>query len=221
MVSVTTAPPWAGVCDTWYSAEFDTGARMPEGRSLVTPDQAVRDWLRKMGEVSTAMSAEEAAGGAGLTHPPSPPALSSMRILKRRETSGRQVHALAYEDAAGSPWFWIIRLIEDDIGSWRVCGGGGGNGSPEGDPQLPFAWINFAGCWGRDGLALGGRVLGAGTEQAASARLSIRDTVLIDDVDTGIALFVTSEPTEGSRATIELLARDQSVLWRDDFELDE
>jgi hypothetical protein len=190
---------------------------MPEGRSLVTPDQAVRDWMRRMGEVSTARYPDEGQDGATLTHPPFPPVLSSMDVLKRREAPGRQVHALAYEDAAGQSWFWIVRVIEDESGSWRVCGGGGGSG----DPRWERPVINYAGCWGKDGLALGGRVTGIGAEQAASARLSIRDTVLVDDVGGGVALFVTAEPTAGSRATIELLARDGSVLWRDEVELDE
>jgi hypothetical protein len=174
-----------------------------------------------MGELSTVTSADEVADGARLTHPPFPPVLSSMEVLKRREAPGRHVHALAYEDAAGSPWFWIVRLIEDDSGSWRVCGGGGGSGGAQGEPQRRYPWINYAGCWGRDGLALGGRVTGAGAGRAAAARLSIRDTVLVDDVGGGVVLFVTSKPAAGSRATIELLARDGSVLWRDEVALDE
>jgi hypothetical protein len=34
-------------------------------------------------------------------------------------------------------------------------------------------------------------------------------------------LFVTREPTQGSRATIELLASDGSALWHDELQLDE
>jgi hypothetical protein len=193
---------------------------MSGGRRLVTPDQAVRDWLRRMGEVSTT-SAGEIPRDAGVKAPPFPRAISSLEVLKRREAPGRQVQALVYEDAAGSPWFWIVRLIEDDDGSWGVCGGGGGTDGPQGAPQRPYPWINYAGCWGEDGLALGGRVAGTGADQAASARLSIRDTVLVDDVDGGIALFVTAEPYVSSPATIELLAVDGSVLWRDELELDQ
>jgi hypothetical protein len=37
-----------------------------------------------------------------------------------------------------------------------------------------------------------GGVTGTGAERAASARLSIRDTVLVDDVRGGVVLFVTS-----------------------------
>lgn len=170
-----------------------------------------------MAEVSTPRSPDEAPDGAGLTHPPFPPVLSSIQILKRREAPGRQVLAVAYEDAGGNPWFWIVRLIEDETGSWRVCGGGGGSGDPHWDQPV----INYAGCWGKDGLALGGRVTSTGAERAASARLSIRDAVLDDDVGGGVVLFVTAEPTAGSRATIELLAGDGSVLWRDEVELDE
>lgn len=191
---------------------------MAESGSLVTPDQAVRDWLRKMGEVARATWADQVTDSARLAHPAFPPVFSSMEVLKRRGAPGRQVQALAYEDAAGGAWFWIVRLIEDDSGSWRVCGGGGG---ARGDPQRPYPWINYAGCWGEDGLALGGRVTGTGAERAASARLSIRDSVLVDDIGGGVVLFVSSEPTAGSRATIELLAGDGSILWRDELELDE
>jgi hypothetical protein len=45
--------------------------------------------------------------------------------------------------------------------------------------------------------------------------------VLVDEIGGGVVLFVTSEPTAGSRATIELLAGDGSVLWRDEIELDD
>jgi hypothetical protein len=189
---------------------------MSEGGDLLTPDQAVQDWLRRMGELSAAKSADEVQDVVWLTRPPFPPVLSSMEIVKRRQVPGRKVQALAYQDTAGSPWFWIIRLIEDEDGSWRVCGGGGGSG----DPQWDRPCINLAGSWGEYGLALGGRVTGTGAEQAASARLGIRDAVLVDDVGGGVVLFVTSEPTAGSRATIELLARDGSILWRDGIELD-
>jgi hypothetical protein len=105
--------------------------------------------------------------------------------------------------------------------SWLVCGGGGGRGDAQGDPERSYPWINYAGCWGKDGLALGGWVVGTGAERAASARLSMRDAVLVDDVDWGVVLFVTSEPTAGVRATIDLPAGDGSVLWRDEVELDE
>lgn len=188
---------------------------MPEG-DLVTPDQAVRDWLRKMSEVPRT-SVGVVPDSAGLTNPPFPPVPSTMEVLKRRQALGRQVYALTYEDAGGHPWFWITRLVEDKAGSWRVCGGGGGSG----DPHFDRPMINYAGCWGKDGLALGGRVTGTGADRAASARLSIGDTVLVDDVGGGVVLFVTSEPTAGSRATIELLAGDGSALWRDELELDE
>ena len=153
---------------------------MMPGSDVVTADQAVRDWLRDMSEISTT-SADVVPESAGLTNSPFPPVLSSMEVLKRREAHGRQVVAVAYEDAGGNPWFWIIRLVKDEAGSWRVCGGGGGSG----DPQFDRPVINYAGCWDRDGLALGGRVTGTGADRAASARLSIRATELVDDVGWG------------------------------------
>lgn len=140
-----------------------------------------------------------------------------MEIVKRRVVPGRQVHALSYLDTAGSRWFWIIRLIEDDDGSWRVCGGGRGNGDPKGDKP----YVNLAGSWGEYGLALGGRVTGSGAERAASARIRIGDRVVVDDVGHGVVLFVTSEPTAGASGIIELLAQDGSVLWCDELQLDD
>jgi hypothetical protein len=170
-----------------------------------------------MPEVSTANSEGKVRVVDQLPSPPSPPVLSSMEIVKRREIPGRQVHALAYKDTAGRPWFWIIRLIQRDNGSWLVCGGGGGSGDPHWDRPC----INLAGTWGTYGLALGGRVTHAGVDQAASARLRMGDTVLSDDIGGGIVLFVTSEPTVGSSATVELLAQDGSALWRDELDLDD
>ncbi len=63
---------------------------MSEGRDLVTPDQAVQDWLLRMGELSTAKSAGEVPDLARLTRPPFPPVLSSMEIVKRREAPSRE-----------------------------------------------------------------------------------------------------------------------------------
>ena len=186
----------------------------------VAPERAVEDWLRRMGEVFASESTGGEPSSRRLTPQPSPPVLSSMELLKRRAIPGRQVHALTYRDIAGNPWFWIIRLIEVDDGSWRVCGGGGGGGSGE-LPGREAPWINFAACWGEFGLALGGRVVGSGTELGTSARLRLADMVLVDDVESGVVLFVTSEPTEGSTAIVELLASDGSVLWSDVVELDD
>lgn len=179
----------------------------------MTPEEAIQDWLRRMGD-SASESADAAPSGSGLIRP-TPAVMSSMAIVKRRAIPGRQVVALTYRDTADEPWSWIIRLIEDDEGSWRVCGGGGGGGNPRFDKPL----INLAGSWGRYGLALGGWVSGGGP--AASARFTWGEMLLEDDTDRDVVLFVTSEPAVGATATVELLAADGSVLWRDDFELDE
>lgn len=98
-----------------------------------------------------------------------------------------------------------------------MCGGGGGNG----DPQWRKPCVNLAGSWGQYGLALGGRVAGPGAERAASARLRVGDTLLVDETNQDVVLFVTSEPSAGAIAIVELLAQDGSILWRDELELDE
>jgi hypothetical protein len=53
---------------------------------------------------------------------------------------------------------------------------------------------------------------------ANTSSLSIPDPVRVDDVGGGVVLL-TSEPTAGSGAAIELLAGDGSALWRDEPEL--
>jgi hypothetical protein len=179
----------------------------------MTPERAIRDWLRRMGD-SASEPARAEPSVSGLTRP-SPPVVSSMEIVKRRVISGRQVVALTYRDTADQPWSWIIRLVQDDDGSWRVCGGGGGGGNP----RLDKPYVNLAGSWGRYGLALGGWVSGGGP--AATARLTWRETLLEDDTDRDVVLFVTSEPAVGAKAIVELLAGDGSVLWRDELALDE
>lgn len=179
----------------------------------MTPEQAIRDWLRRMRD-SASEPTDAAPSGSGLTRP-TPPVLSSMEIVKRRAIPGRQVVALTYRDTADEPWSWIIRLVQDDDGSWRVCGGGGGGGNPRFDKP----YVNLAGSWGRDGLALGGWV--SGGESAASARLTWGELLIEDDTDRDVVLFVTSEPAVGAKAIVELLAADGSVQWRDDLELAE
>jgi hypothetical protein len=179
----------------------------------MTPEQAIRDWLRRMGD-SASEPASSAPSGSELTRP-TPPVLSSMEIVKRRAIPGREVVALTYRDTADKPWSWIIGLIQDDDGSWRVCGGGGGGGNP----RFGKPYVNLAGSWGKDGLALGGWV--SGGESAASARLTWDELLIEDDTDRDVVLFVASEPAVGAKSIIELLAADESVLWRDELELAE
>jgi hypothetical protein len=54
-----------------------------------------------------------------------------------------------------------------------------------------------------------------------SARVTWGETLLEEDTDRDVVLFVTSEPAVGAKAIVELLAGDGSVLWRDELELDE
>jgi hypothetical protein len=179
----------------------------------MTPEQAIRDWLRRMGD-SASEPARSAPSGSGPTRP-TPPVMSSMQIVRRRAIPGRQVVALHYPDTADEPWSWIIRLIQDDDGSWRVCGGGGGGGNPRFDKP----YVNLAGSWGEYGLALGGWV--SGGEPGGRGRLTWGEMLLEVDTDRDVVLFVTSEAAVAAKAIVELLAADGSVLWRDELELDE
>jgi hypothetical protein len=181
---------------------------MSENDGRITPEQAVEAWLRRMSEASRSERSGEV--------PPPAPVHSSLQILKRRTIRGRQAQALSYRDTTGNPWFWIIRLVEDDDGSWRVLGGGGGSGDA---PKREEPWINLAGCWGEHGLALGGRVAGRGPFRGSSARLRIGRTVLTNDTEHDVVLFVTSKPVARSTANVELLTRDGSILWRDELRL--
>lgn len=179
----------------------------------MTPEEAIRGWLRRMAD-SAGEPVDAAASGSVPTRR-TPPALPSMTIVKRRAIPGRQVVALTYRDTADMPWSWIIRLIQEDDGSWRECGGGGGAGNPRFDRP----YVNLAGSWGKDGLALGGWV--SGGEPGARGRLTWGEVRIEDDTDRDVVLFVTSEPAAGATAIVELLAADRSVLWRDELELDE
>jgi hypothetical protein len=62
----------------------------------MTPEQAIRDWLRRMGD-SASEPARSAPSGSGPTRP-TPPVMSSIEIVKRRAIPGRQVVALHYRD---------------------------------------------------------------------------------------------------------------------------
>jgi len=172
--------------------------------------------VRRMAEPTTPEYAGGAPGAAGGARP-APPVLETMEIVRHRDIPGRQVHALTYRDVAGDRWSGIVRLIQDDEGSWRVCGGGGGISD---GPERDGPWVNLAGCWGEHGLAIGGWVGSRGVERAASARLRAGDEVRVDDVDHGVVLFVTSERVATSAAIVELLAPDGSILWRHELELD-
>lgn len=115
----------------------------------------------------------------------------SIRCLKERVIAGRRLYAASFDDQHGNPHFWLAGVEEGQAG-WAVRGGAGGGGDP---PQRSEPWVNLAGWWGTDRFYAGGQVLAA--ENVHSVRLTTRDgTILDDDTDGGVVLFLTARTVE-------------------------
>jgi hypothetical protein len=94
---------------------------------------------------------------------------------------GGELHSFGY----------LVALGRDTDGGWRAIGAAGGAGSL---PPRPTPWINLAGGNGGDHFYAGGQIDNAGID-VSRARLSFADrAALEDDVENGVALFITDGP---------------------------
>jgi hypothetical protein len=118
------------------------------------------------------------------------------------DISGRQVHdGLVHETQLVA----VDRTVQGVLRPQLILDGTAAVGSVVGEGELGADFGRPPGpdesrCWDYDGLALGGRVSGTRAERAASARLSIRDAVVDDDVGGGVVLFGTGDSPPPARA---------------------
>lgn len=129
---------------------------------------------------------------------------------KSRGISGRQVHALTFEDRDGRTQSWACCARRDEAGEWHFEGGAGG-GMREGACVRGHPWTNLGGGGWPSHFYAGGRVEES-DGQVARVRLRAANGVMLEDtVDEGVVLFVTNEEVR-LPLTVELLdARGEVV----------
>ncbi len=113
--------------------------------------------------------------------------------LKQRAIAHRRLYLVSFEDQqpAATQWRWLISVDETDAG-WITRGGAGGGGDA---PHRDHPWINLAGWWGTNRFCAGGELLSG--DEVAAVRLTTHDgTILDDDTEAGIVLFLTDRTTE-------------------------
>lgn len=117
----------------------------------------------------------------------------SIRCLKQRAIAHRRLYLVSFEDQqpAATQWRWLISVDETDAG-WITRRGAGGGGDA---PHRDHPWINLAGWWGTNRFCAGGELLSG--DEVAAVRLTTHDgTILDDDTEAGIVLFLTDRTIE-------------------------
>ena len=114
-----------------------------------------------------------------------------------------ELHQVNFTNQEGRSMGLLVKTWQDDDGTltvWPVGGGEGGNRLRRNRP-----WVNFAAGFGADGFVGGGWVIGDGSEQASSVRLTFANGVTIEDtVDHGVVLFFEALRLE-TPAIVEIL----------------
>jgi hypothetical protein len=175
--------------------------------------QTILAWLDALPEAPWAVGPPAGGGSHDLLHPIGQPfaaKLATVQFHKQRAISGRQVHALTFEDHDGRSWHWIDQVIQNEAGSWWIMGGSGWSGAPT---VRPRPWANLAGGGWPHRFFAGGSVLDADAGVVRVRLQSAGGLVLEDTVDDGLVLFITDQALHVP-ATVELYDRAGALVGR-------
>lgn len=142
---------------------------------------------------------------------------SAIVVHKQRESAGRRLYAVGFDDLQGNWWFWLI-AAELAADGWAAHGVAGGSDGPGGARQAPLhrsstgpsPWLNLCGQWGGDTFYAGGRLDPAGA-RIGRVQLTLRDGSRLEDDGVGnVALFIGhhGEPP----AHLQIFAPDGALL---------
>jgi len=144
---------------------------------------------------------------------------AAIEVHKQRESDGRRLYAVSFDDLQGNRWFWLV-AAECGAKGWTAHGVAGGSDGPAGQQRRvprPSStgsgpWLNLCGQWGGDTLYAGGR-LDAGGVEIGRVQLTLCDgSQLEDDGVGGVSLFIGrhGEPPR----CVEIYAADGALLSR-------
>lgn len=161
------------------------------------PREAVIAWLSPPpSPTGTQGGQNNAVAEAGWVRGAVPEPADTQTIVFHKECAGvtQRIYAVSYFDTGGRPHFDVVGVSQQADGSWSGGGlaGGSGNG-----PVRDKPWVNLGGWWGADLFCAGGRVIGAGAEQARRVQLRFADETTVEDtVDDGVVLYLVEHGVE-------------------------
>jgi hypothetical protein len=144
---------------------------------------------------------------------------ADIEVHKQRESDGRRLYALSFDDLQGNRWFWLVAAERDATGwtAHSVAGGSDGPCSKQRRAPRPSSagsgsWLNVCGQWGGDTFYAGGR-LDAGGAEIGRVELTLNDGgQLKDDGVGGVSPFIGRH---GERQTcVEIYAPDGALISR-------
>lgn len=84
---------------------------------------------------------------------------AAIAVIKERESGGRRLYAVSFDDCDGNRWFWLVAAERGETGwvAHGVAGGSEGSAHPERETPRPAdagsgPRLNLCGQWGGDRL---------------------------------------------------------------------
>jgi hypothetical protein len=142
---------------------------------------------------------------------------AAITVHKQRESDGRRLYAVSFDDLQGNWWLWLVAAESGPTG-WTAHGVAGGSDGPVSQRRRPARpssagsapWLNLCGQWGGDTFYAGGS-LDSGGAEIGRVRLTLNDgSQLEDDGVGGVSLFIghRGEPP----TAVEIYAPDEALI---------
>ncbi len=137
----------------------------------------------------------------------------TLRFLKERCITDRQVHFVVFEDQKGHRMHFTCYIVRDAKGHWQFRGaeGDGITGTP--GSVVEQAWANLGGGGMPDHFYAGGYVADHGLDVTHVRLVAKNGTIIEDNVEEGIVLFLTDQlvtlPVEA-----ELYDRNEKLVYK-------
>jgi hypothetical protein len=119
----------------------------------------------------------------------------TIQFGKQRSITGKIVQLVTFEDMQGMKKNFTYYLVQDDEGMWKFAGGAGGS-DDGGKIVREYPWANLGGGGWPDNFYAGGHVIDNELDIARVRLVAKNGTVLEDNVQDGIVLFVTDARVE-------------------------
>lgn len=130
---------------------------------------------------------------------------STIAFQRTRSLPTCQMHQVGFTNHMGIVETLVIRTWKEADGSVVVAPVGGGAPGPS---RRTKPWVNFTAGFGADGFTAGGDVVGRGSDQAHTVRLTFADGLVLED---------TADETAGNR--VVLFFEPRGVAFPADVEI--
>lgn len=122
---------------------------------------------------------------------------NTLRFIKERMLPGRIAYIAIFENEQGNEVFFTCYVEQNAAGNWQFRGAAGDGimGSNPG-PIMERAWANLSGGGMPDHFYAGGFVADHGQGVAHVRLIAKCGTVVEDDIEDGMVLFLTAQPMD-------------------------